>query len=101
MVYGFKPVIIIDYVRNAYVELISNVRITFDSKICASYEIDKFLSGDYIKYYVGKSNYNVLEVKYDEILPSYIKKIIDSYNYNQTFFSKYYYGREILNNYMV
>ena len=43
---------------------------------------------------------NVLEVKFDSILPSYIRKIVESYNFNQGSFSKYYYGRKILDSYM-
>lgn len=43
---------------------------------------------------------NVLEAKFDEILPSYIKNIVESYNFKQTSFSKYYYGRKIMDCYM-
>lgn len=43
---------------------------------------------------------NVLEVKFDEILPSHIRNIVESYNFKQTSFSKYYYGRKILDCYM-
>ena len=71
---GFIPKIIIDYERIAYVEEITNIRITFDMKISASYEIEKFIEGDYQKFYIQDSNYNVLEVKFDDILPSYLKK---------------------------
>lgn len=97
---GFIPKIIIDYERIAYVEEITNIRITFDMKISASYEIEKFIEGDYQKFYIQDSNYNVLEVKFDDILPSYLKKIIESYGFKQSAFSKYYYGRKILDCYM-
>ena len=69
-------------------------------KISASYELDNFLSGDYIKYYVQNSGENVLEVKFDNILPSYIRNIVESYGFNQTSFSKYYYCRKILDSYL-
>lgn len=48
----YRPKVIIDYERIAYVEEITNVRITFDMKISASYELDRFLDGDYQKFYV-------------------------------------------------
>ena len=96
----YKPKVIVDYERIAYVEEITNVRITFDMKICASYELEKFIEGDYSKFYVLPDGYNVLEVKFDEILPSYIRNIVESYGFNQTSFSKYYYGRKILDCYM-
>ena len=97
---GYHPKIIIDYERIAYVEEISNVRITFDMKISASYELDKFLDNDYTKFYIMPSNINLLEVKFDYILPSYIKNIIELNNMNQTSFSKYYFGRRIIDSYM-
>ena len=96
----YKPNIIIDYERIAYVEPITNVRITFDMKISASYELDNFISGDYLNYYVMPSGMNLLEVKFDDILPSYIRRIVESFGFKQTSFSKYLYGRKIIDNYM-
>lgn len=94
---GFKPKLIIDYERFAFVETITNIRITLDTNISASYDISNFLTGDYIKYPIQEKNYNVLEVKFDDILPSYIKNIFNSYNFNQISFSKYYLGRKKIN----
>ena len=96
----YKPKVIIDYERIAYVEEITNVRITFDMKISASYELDSFLDGDYQSFYILPSGLNVLEVKFDAILPSHIRNIVESYNFKQGSFSKYYYGRKILDCYM-
>ena len=50
--YDYRPKVIIDYERVAYVEEITNVRITFDMKISASYELEKFLDGDYQNFYI-------------------------------------------------
>ena len=84
LLYNYKPKVIIDYERIAYVEDITNVRITFDMKISASYELENFLSGDYAKFYVEPSGWNVLEVKFDDILPSHIRNIVESYCFNQS-----------------
>jgi len=92
----FEPKVIIDYNRTAYVEPISNIRITFDRDISASYEFDKFIKGDYIKLLIQSNNQHVLEVKFDDIMPSYIQNIINNYNRVQGSFSKYYYGRKKL-----
>ena len=100
LINDYRPKVIIDYERIAYVEDITNVRITFDMKISASYELDKFLEGDYTNYYLHPNGVNILEVKFDEILPSHIRKIVESYSFNQTSFSKYYYGRKIIDSYM-
>ena len=100
MLYNYQPKVIIDYERIAYVEEITNVRITFDLNISASYDIDNFLNGDYTRYYINPGGINILEVKFDEILPSYIRKIVESYGFKQTSFSKYYYGRLLIDSYM-
>ena len=100
LMFNYKPKVIVDYERIAYVEEITNVRVTFDMKICASYELDHFLDGDYTKFYLQESGLNVLKVKFDDILPSYIRNIIESYGFNQTSFSKYYYSRKILDTYL-
>ena len=97
--HNYEPKVIIDYERIAYVEEITNVRITFDMKISASYELENFLNGDYQSFYVLPSGINVLEVKFDEILPSYIRNIVESYSFKQNSFSKYYYGRRIVDSY--
>jgi hypothetical protein len=96
----FKPKVIVDYERIAYVEPILNIRITFDTKISASYELDKFLEGDYQTFYLLPNGVNLVEVKFDEILPSNIRHIVESYGFKQTSFSKYYYSRKIIDRYM-
>ena len=100
LIHDYKPKIIIDYERMAFVEEITNVRITFDMKISASYELENFLDGDYQNFYVLPSGINILEVKFDDILPSYIRNIVESYNFKQMSFSKYYYGRKIIDTYL-
>ena len=100
MMYNYEPKVIIDYERIAYVEEITNVRITFDMKISASYDISEFLTGDYQSFYLLPDGLSVLEVKFDDILPSYIRNIVESYNYVQTSFSKYFNSRKIIDTYM-
>ena len=99
LIHNYIPKVIIDYERIAYVEEITNVRITFDMKISASYELEKFLDGDYQSFYLLPSGLNVLEFKFDEILPSHIRNIVESYSFKQSSFSKYYYGRKIIDSY--
>jgi hypothetical protein len=92
----YKPKVIVDYDRKAYVEPIANIRITFDMNISVSYEFDKFTTGKYLKIPLQQDNKHVLEVKFDDILPSYIRNIINSYGQQQGSFSKYYLGRKRL-----
>ena len=100
LIRNYKPKVIIDYERIAFVEEITNVRITFDMKISASYELENFLTQDYQSFYILPSGMNLLEVKFDNILPSHIRNIVESYNFNQCSFSKYYYGRKIVDSYI-
>lgn len=89
----FTPRIIIDYEREAFVEIIANVRITLDYNISASDEIEGFLNGNYMKIPVLEKKRHVLEVKFDDVLPSHIKKVLQSNILGQRSFSKYYLGR--------
>ena len=89
----FAPKAIISYERAAYVEEISNVRITLDQNISVSDNVDAFLAGDFMRYPIQERNEHVLEVKFDDILPGYIKSIVSNKNLQQSSFSKYYLGR--------
>lgn len=89
----FLPRVIINYEREAFVEIIANVRITLDYNISASDEIQRFLTGDYIKIPVLERKKHVLEVKFDDVLPSYIKAVLRGNILVQRSFSKYYLGR--------
>ncbi len=90
------PKSIVDYERTAFVEPITNVRITFDRNISVSSETDRFLEGGYIKIPIQQKGMGVLEVKFDDILPSYIRHIITEKGLTQGTFSKYYFGRKEL-----
>lgn len=92
----FRPKVIIDYERTAYVEPITNVRITFDKNISASLELDKFISGGYTRTPLLRKDRHILEVKFDDILPSYIKQAAYINSLKQTTFSKYYLSRSLL-----
>ena len=92
----FTPKVIIHYERTAYVEPATNIRITLDRNITASGEIESFLQGDYTRYSIQENNEHILEVKFDYILPSYIKNIVTDSSLVQTAFSKYYLGRRTL-----
>lgn len=93
---GYAPKAIVDYERVAFVEPITNVRITIDRNISSADNFDEFLTGDYIRYPLQDKHQHVLEVKFDAILPGYIRNVISDKNLVQTSFSKYYLGRKVL-----
>ena len=95
----FTPKIIVNYERIAFVEETTNVRITFDKNISVSDDFDHFLSGGYLSIPIQPLDEHVLEVKFDEILPGYMKNILTKQELIQSAFSKYYLGRMTLQNY--
>lgn len=96
---GFRPKVIVDYEREAFVEPINNIRITFDSCISASDSFDHFLDEDYVKIPIMSGSRSVLEVKFDDVLPAYIRKVLQVESINQRSFSKYYLSRIAMQEY--
>lgn len=92
----FEPKLVVDYERTAFVEPTLNVRITLDKNIAASNEVSRFLDHTYQKYPLQEKERHVLEVKFDHILPGYIRQIAYMDYLQQTSFSKYYLGRQKL-----
>lgn len=96
MSHRMQPVCIVEYERIALVEKIGNVRVTFDRNIGVSYHIERFYEDNIYAIPVLPKGWHVLEVKYDEFLPDYIKTILKECTLQKTSFSKYYYGRMAL-----
>lgn len=92
----FTPRVIISYERTAYVEPISNIRVTIDASISASRQFDRFLSGDYLRIPLMHKDEHVLEVKFDAILPGYVRRSVNQISLCQQTFSKYVLGFETL-----
>lgn len=90
---GFEPRVIIDYDRKAYMEPITNIRITLDKNVTASNDFDSFLTGDYLRMPVLSEHRTVLEVKFDEVLPGYVQRLIQATNATRQSYSKYLMGR--------
>jgi len=84
-----EPVVIVEYDRTAFVYETGNVRITLDRNLRYSTNIEDFISGKKEQYRVLPEENRVIEVKYDEMLPGVIARIIENGNMTQTSFSKY------------
>lgn len=90
---GLRPKVIVEYDRKAYVYQNGNVRITFDRNIRASNQVELF-GTNHISYYCLEEPDYILEVKYDEYLPSFIAQLLETGNMVQVSFSKYILSRE-------
>ena len=74
---GLVPSVIVEYHRKAFIYPISDVRITFDSNIQSGlYNYDLF-NNDYPRFDVLEKGYQVLEVKFNEVLPLHIANILN------------------------
>lgn len=96
MLKEFQPKVAIDYRRNAYIDPTINLRVTFDQNITVSNNISSFLTGDYPRIPLQETYTHIMEVKFDAILPSYIRMLMSNRRLVQTAFSKYYFGRKKL-----
>lgn len=84
------PKTIVTYTRTPFVYPCSNVRITFDEDITSSNDVKNFLKGNYNERPILEKGKSVLEVKWDDFMPSFIKDTMSLENYIWTAFSKYY-----------
>lgn len=91
-----RPTVLIDYERIAFVNKALNIRVTYDTNITGSNDVKKFFDGDYSKFAITQSDIGIFEIKFDDILPGYIKKLVNNNSLNQITFSKYYTTRSII-----
>lgn len=95
---GLIPKVIVEYQRIPFVAPAGNVRITLDSDIVSSGQVENFLSESQTRRPVLPRGNSVLEVKFDEFLPSYIKEALFLDSLQWTSFSKYYLCRKYSTN---
>ena len=87
---GMRPKCIVEYDRLAFIEDVGNVRITFDMNVRGSQQVDRFLdfSEDFMVPAMDPG-LHVLEVKYDEVLPTYLLQALDLGYLHRQSVSKY------------
>lgn len=88
------PKVIVVYRRIPFVYNIGNVRITFDKDLCSSIQIKNFLKNDMATRPILRQGMCVLEMKWDDILPPFIKEYLQMDDLQWTNFSKYYLCRK-------
>lgn len=91
---GMRAKTIIEYERIPFIYPSGNVRITFDRNISASTQIERFFDKDMLRYPVLGMGQQLLEVKFDEYFPTFIRDNLEIGKLQQTSFSKYYLGRK-------
>lgn len=84
-----RPAVVVEYLREAYVSYFGNVRITFDKNIAASFDSLDMLGGDCPVTEILPEGLLVLEVKYDDYLPVYIRQLLQIDGADKCAISKY------------
>lgn len=87
---NLHPVCIVSYERVPYIWKNGNVRVTFDRNIRSSSDINAFFNKELPSRPVLTAGTNMVEVKFDELLPDFIYELLQSNRLHQTAFSKYY-----------
>lgn len=85
---SYRPVMLVDYEREAYVHEAYDIRINFDRNIRAKGSFDLY-DYEHLMTPLDESNLMVLEVKFTHVLPDYIRDILSSAKLAKTDYSKY------------
>ncbi len=86
---AFRPVVMIDYVREAYLLEQFDIRVTIDKDLkCNNLNYDIF-SKDITMMPVMTDQKYILEIKYNTYLPDYIKSMLQIEAFEKTSISKY------------
>ena len=86
----YRPSVIVEYDRVPFVYPHGNVRVTFDMNIRSSNQFDCFLKPQLATRPILPTGQHLVEVKYDELLPGFIKDSLQIADLQQSTFSKYY-----------
>ena len=90
----YRPKVIVEYERTPYIYATGHVRITFDRNITASSHVQDFLTPRLMARPVMPTGIQLLEIKYDELLPNYIYDALQLESLQLTQYSKYYMARK-------
>lgn len=92
---AFRPKVIVQYERTAYIYHIGNVRITFDRNIAMCDMNKDFLKQRLAMRPVMPADYHIMEVKYNGLIPDFIYNALQVSDLRQTNYSKYYISRKM------
>ncbi|MCI7737466.1 MAG: polyphosphate polymerase domain-containing protein [Clostridiales bacterium] len=92
-----RPAVIVDYVREAYIHPAQEVRITFDKQLRTGLYSTDLFNPSLPTYPVFDDPVEVLEVKYDEFLPSHLQTVLSGITAQRSAVSKYTWCRRYEN----
>ncbi len=92
----YRPKVIVDYIRDAYIFDFFNTRITFDKDIRANNEDFDIFSENLHTIPVILEGKQILEIKYETFLPTFIKEILTGFSFERQAISKYTLSRRFM-----
>ena len=92
-----RPAVIVDYVREAYIHPAQDVRITFDKQLRTGLYSHDIFNPSIPTYPVFDEPLEILEVKFNEFLPTYIQAILSGVTAQRSAISKYTWCRRYEN----
>jgi hypothetical protein len=90
----FRPKVIVDYVREAYIMGPQNIRVTFDKHLKTGLSSVDLFSKDLSLVSAVDEPYTIIEIKYTHMLPDYIKSVLQVESSQRLAISKYVYSRK-------
>jgi len=91
---AYKPKALLQYQREAFFVDSLNIRVTFDRDICINNSNFDIFSKTLPTTPILDRDQKLLEIKFDQILPDYIKEILQINHFEKTGFSKYFIARK-------
>lgn len=88
------PKVIVTYERKAFIYESGNTRITFDTNVRASNNVEQFGYDNLVYDHPEDEDY-ILEVKYDQFIPDHIRQVLETNTMLRESYSKYARCREI------
>ena len=92
-----RPTVIVDYIREAYIHEAQEVRITFDKHLRTGLFSSDMFNPLLPTFPVFDDPVEILEVKYDEFLPSYLQSVLSGITAQRSTVSKYVWCRRYEN----
>ena len=92
---NYKPKLIVEYQRDAFLLDLFNIRITFDKNIRLSNSNFDLFSKNSHTLPILLSDQHLLEIKFNQTLPDHIRSILQIDSFEKTGFSKYSIGRKL------
>lgn len=88
-----RPVVLVDYIREAYIHPMGNVRVTFDRKLKTGLMSTEFFNPRVPMMEVLAPGTMIMEVKFDQFLPQSIQKLLSGVKGERDSISKYVLSR--------